>query len=126
MNHLSFETSSHGRCTVVENPGGGVIRVFGKFFWGGTWGWGGRFYCIFMWKFLKIFIGGTCGAPPLPPSPPPPVCIYGSSAVFPKVRSAELFWSARVSNLVCGEKKMLLILYLKSIYHKICHFFYIG
>jgi hypothetical protein len=51
--------------------------------------------------------------------------IWYSSAVFPKVRSADLFWSARVSNLVCEKKKLLLILYFKSIYHKICNFFFI-
>ena len=43
--------------------------------------------------------------------------------VFPKVRSADLFWSARVSNLVLEKKKLLLILYLKSTHHKICQFY---
>ncbi len=33
---------------------------------------GGHFYCIFMWKFSKICIGGTWGAP-LPPLPP---CVH--------------------------------------------------
>ncbi len=46
------------RCTVVGDPGGGANS-----FDGGTWGCekirGGRFYCIFMWKFSKFFIGGT-------------------------------------------------------------------
>ncbi len=61
-----------------KSRGGGSLGFLANSFEGGTWGCekisgggGGRFYCIFMWKFSKIFIGGTWGAPLLPP-----VCIY--------------------------------------------------
>ncbi len=52
------------RCTVVGNPGGGPSVFLANSFEGGTWGCekirgGVVFYCIFMRKFFKIFIGGT-------------------------------------------------------------------
>jgi hypothetical protein len=47
-----------------KSRGGGYLGFLANSFEGGTWGCekiseGGRFYFIFMWKFSKIFIGGT-------------------------------------------------------------------
>ena len=77
-NNFELMIPSH-RCTVVGNPGGSVLGFFWQILLRGVLGVVRKsgvvvFYCIFMWKFLKIFIGGTWGAPP--PPPPPPVCIY--------------------------------------------------
>ncbi len=54
-----FFNCSH-RCTVVGSWG--YLGFLANSFEGGTWGCekisgGGRFYCIFMWKNLKIFMG---------------------------------------------------------------------
>ncbi len=62
--HNTATISALHRCTVVGNPGGVPWVFLVNSFEGGTWGCEkirgrGRFYCIFMWKFSKIFIGGT-------------------------------------------------------------------
>jgi hypothetical protein len=59
-----FKGTFTHRCTVVGNPGGGPSGLW-QILLRGVLGvvrksvWGGHFYCIFMWKFFKIFIGCT-------------------------------------------------------------------
>ncbi len=43
---------------MVETTGGGPWGFFGKFFWGGGWG-----YCFFISKFFEKKLGGTRGGP---------------------------------------------------------------
>ncbi len=49
---------------------GGGSRVSGKI------ARGGPHILRFIASFSKICLGGCCFIPPLPPYPPPPVCIY--------------------------------------------------